>query len=38
MDIVFEGLTLIVGVVTGVGLAWLVLSGVLTLAFRRPQP
>ena len=37
MDIVFQGLTLVVGVATGVGLAWLVLSGVMTLAFRRPQ-
>jgi hypothetical protein len=36
MDILLEGLTLIVGIATGVAVAWLLLNGVLTLAFRRP--
>ena len=36
MDILLEGLTLIVGIVMGIAVAWLVLNGVLTMAFRRP--
>jgi hypothetical protein len=37
MDILFEGLTVVFGVATGTGLAWLVLNGFLSLAFRPPQ-
>jgi hypothetical protein len=37
MDILLEGLTLIVGVAMGIAVAWLVLNGVLTVAFRRPS-
>jgi hypothetical protein len=36
MDILLEALTLVVGVAMGVAVAWLVLNGVLTVAFRRP--
>jgi len=35
MEILLELLMLVVGVATGVALAWLVLNGVMTLAFRR---
>jgi hypothetical protein len=35
MDILLELLMLVVGVATGVAIAWLVLNGVMTLAFRR---
>ena len=35
MEILLELMMLVVGVATGVALAWLLLSGVLTLAFRR---
>jgi hypothetical protein len=35
MDILLELLMLVVGVATGVAIAWLVLNGVMTVAFRR---
>jgi hypothetical protein len=35
MEILLELVMLVVGVATGVALAWLVLNGVMTLAFRR---
>ena len=36
MDVVLEVLTLIIGIATGIAVAWLVLNGVMLLAFRRP--
>ena len=35
MEILLELLMLVVGIATGIALAWLLLSGVMTLAFRR---
>lgn len=35
MEILLELLMLVIGVGTGIALAWLLLSGVMTLAFRR---
>ena len=35
MEILFGLLMLVIGVATGVALAWLLLNGVMTVAFRR---
>jgi hypothetical protein len=35
MEILAVLLTLVVGVATGIAVAWLVLNGVMTVAFRR---
>jgi hypothetical protein len=36
MNILLEMMTLIVGIAMGIAVAWLLLNGVMTVAFRRP--